>query len=298
MKSKFNISGSIGLIVALALIIFVGMALKEVPKLDANGDPIVDEAGNAVTVYTMSFDQLGGFLDIPSLAITVGGTLGGLVFMFPWSVIKRIPKMLVMVFRPKKYNPQDYIEAMVDYCKIARLKGILQLEESANECTDPFMKSALMLIVDANDSEKVQAMLDDSIDFMCERHEANMSLWLKASASAPAFGMIGTLVGLINMLAALNPNDSSSASSLGAGMSTALVTTFYGCIMAHCLFNPIANQLKFVHNSELLCMQIVEEGALAIISGANPRYVQEKLEMMLPHTEGKKKAGGKTAAAK
>lgn len=295
MKSKFNLSGSIGLVVALALIIFVGMALKEVPKLDASGEPILDEAGNAVTTYTMSFDQLGGFLDIPSLAITVGGTLGGLIFMFPWSVISRIPKMLGMVFKPKKYNPHDYIDQMVEYCKVARLKGILQLEESANECTDPFMKSALMLIVDANDSEKVQAMLDDAIDFMCERHEANMSLWLKASASAPAFGMIGTLVGLINMLAALDPSDPNSAASLGAGMSTALVTTFYGCIMAHCFFNPIANQLKFVHNSELLCMQIVEEGALAIISGANPRYVQEKLEMMLENNAGKGKKSKKEA---
>lgn len=293
MKSKFNLSGSIGLVLALALIIFVGMALAKVPVLDANGEAVLDKEGNAVTTYVMDFKQLKGFLDIPSLAITVGGTIGGLIFMFPWSVLKRVPKMIGMVFKPKKYNPHDYIDEMVEYCKTARLKGILQLEESANECKDPFMKSALMLIVDANDSEKVQAMLDDAIDFMCERHEANISLWLKASASAPAFGMIGTLVGLINMLASLDPTNSNSAANLGAGMSTALVTTFYGCIMAHCLFNPIANQLKFVHNSELLCMQIVEEGALAIISGANPRYVQEKLEMMLENNGGGKKKKAK-----
>ena len=269
MKSKLNITGIFGLFLALGLIVFVGMALDGENHL--------------------KLKQLIDFWNIPSVAITVGGTVGGLIFMFPTSVLKRVPKMLGMVFMPKQFVPTQYIEEMVEYCKTARLKGILALEEAANECKDPFMKSALMLIVDANDSEKVQAMLDDAIDFMCERHEANMSIWLKGSASAPAFGMIGTLVGLINMLAALDPTNSDSASSLGAGMSTALVTTFYGCIMAHVLFNPIANQLKYVHNQELLCMEIVEEGALAIISGANPRYVQEKLELMLSRAEIEKK---------
>lgn len=271
MKRKLNITGIIGLVLALALIVIIGMAYGT----DASGKKAIIIA------------QMKNFWDPASVAITVGGTIGGVIFMFPAKILKNAGKMIGMVFNQRKYNPQDYIENMVEYCKIARLKGILQLEESANECKDPFMKSALMLIVDANDSEKVQAMLDDSIDFMCERHEANISMWLKASSSAPAFGMIGTLVGLINMLAALDPTDSGSAASLGAGMATALITTFYGCIMANVIFNPIANQLKYTHNDEVLCMQIVEEGALAIISGANPRYVQEKLEMMLPKNSGK-----------
>lgn len=272
MKRKLNITGIIGLVLALALIVVIGMAYGT----DANGKKAI------------IISQMINFWDPASVAITVGGTIGGVIFMFPAKILKNAGKMMGMVFNQRKYNPNEYIENMVEYCKIARLKGILQLEESANECTDPFMKSALMLIVDANDSEKVQAMLDDSIDFMCERHEANISMWLKASSSAPAFGMIGTLVGLINMLAALDPTDSGSAASLGAGMATALITTFYGCIMANVIFNPIANQLKYTHNDEVLCMQIIEEGALAIISGANPRYVQEKLEMMLPKNSDKK----------
>lgn len=274
MKKKFNITGVIGLVMALALISIIGMAAG------------TNEDGG----FAIKFGQLKNFFDPASIAITVGGTIGGLVFMFPVKTLKNVPHMLSIVFTPKKYEPDFYIDQMVDYCKIARLKGILALEESANECKDTFMKSALMLIVDANDSDKVKEMLDDSIDFMCERHEANMSLWLKASSSAPAFGMIGTLVGLVNMLASLDPSDSSSASSLGAGMSTALITTFYGCIMAHVLFNPIANQLKSAHNDEVLCMQIVEEGVLAIISGANPRYVEEKLKMMLPESNNNKKS--------
>ena len=108
-------------------------------------------------------------------------------------------------------------------------------------------------------------------------------------------GMVGTLVGLINMLKGLDLSDPSAAAKLGINMSTALVTTFYGCILAHVIFNPIANQLKYLHNKEVLCMQIVKEGALAIISGANPRYVEEKLRMMLPATADKPK--GKAASS-
>ena len=187
---------------------------------------------------------------------------------------------------------------MVDYCKTARMKGILQLEESANACKDPFTKSALMLIVDANDSDKVRQMLDDSIDFMCERHEANIAFFTRGSAVAPAFGMLGTLVGLINMLKSMDPSNSASASGLGAAMSVALVTTLYGSFLANVLFTPIGSLCKYNHEQELLCMQIVEEGALAIVSGANPRYVQEKLEMMLPKTEvDKRKGGGKKKSA-
>ncbi|MBP1550192.1 MAG: MotA/TolQ/ExbB proton channel family protein, partial [Oscillospiraceae bacterium] len=230
-----------------------------------------------------------GFWDPPSVAIVLGGTIGAVIFNFPLSVLTKVPKMLKIAFLTKKYDPDKYIDEMVDYCKTARMKGILALEESANACPDPFMKASLMLIVYANDSDKVQSMLDDSINFICERHENNYALWSKASAVAPALGMIGTLIGLINMLAGLDPSDPNSAATLGQGMSTALVTTFYGCILAHLIFTPIGNLCKYNHNQEVLCLQIIEEGTLAIISGANPRYVEEKLRMMLPSTHKPKK---------
>ena len=244
-------------------------------------------AGLGLVVYGMigSGDPLSGFIDYPSVAITCGGTFGALMMSFPFKVIKNVPKMLKLFVKPKKYKPQKYIDQMVEYAKIARSKSLLALEESANDCSDPFMKSSLMLIVDANDSDRVKAMLDDAIDFMCDRHEENTAFWDKMGAVAPGFGMIGTLVGLINMLANLSGN----ADGLGAGMATALITTFYGCIMAHLIAAPIANRLRTIHADELLCMQIVEEGALAIISGANPRYIQEKLEFMIPKNKGKKK---------
>lgn len=258
-----NISGIIGLVIALGLIVW----------------------------GIMNGGEISNFIDPPSIAIVVGGTVGALVFTYPASVLKNIPKMLKVAFMPTKYDPDKYINEMVEHCKTARMKGILALEESANACTDPFMKSALMLIVDANDSDKIKSMLDDSIDFMSERHESNFALWVKGSAVAPAMGMIGTLVGLVNMLATMDPTNSESAAGLGASMSTALITTFYGCILAHLICGPIGNLCKYNHNQEVLCLQIIEEGTLAITAGANPRYVEEKLRMMLPANSKSKSKG-------
>lgn len=253
-----NISGLLGFLAAVALIVW---------GIIGKGDPITT------------------FVDTQSMAIVFGGTLGALIMAFPFKVIKNIPKMIWMTIKPKKYNPQYYIDQMVEYAKIARTKSLLALEDSANDCKDPFMKSSLMLIVDANDSERVKSMLDDAIDFMCERHEENVSVFDKGSALSPAFGMIGTLIGLIIML----KNLSEDQSKLGEGMSVALITTFYGSLFSNLICAPIATRLKAIHREEVLCMQIVEEGALAIISGANPRYIKEKLEFMLPKNNKKNK---------
>lgn len=236
-----------------------------------------------LTVFGMkSGGELAWFWDVPSVAIVLGGTVGATIANFPATTMKKFGKLVGLAFKSPKYDPEEYIMNMVEYCKTARQKGILALEEQANACTDQFTKSALMLIVDANDSDKVKSMLDDSINFLCDRHDSNIAMFSRASGVAPAFGMIGTLCGLIGMLNQLDPTDPESAANLGGAMATALVTTFYGCLLAHVIFTPIGNQLTYLHNKEVLCLQIVEEGTLAIIAGANPRYVEEKLRMMLP----------------
>jgi chemotaxis protein MotA len=267
-----NISGIISLVAALGLIVY----------------GIVGDQG---------IERMINFYDFASVMIVVGGSFAATIFSFPWSVVSKVPKMLAIAFKPPKYKPEKYVVDMVEYCKTARMKGILALEEAANQCPDPFMKSALMLIVDANDSEKVRSMLDDAIDNMCDRHESYAAFWGRASAVAPAMGMIGTLIGLVNMLGAMDPTDPDSAASLGTNMSVALITTFYGCILAHCLFTPIGMLCSANHADEMLCKSIVEEGTLAIISGANPRYVEEKLRMMLPAGDEKKKGKSKGKAA-
>ena len=240
----------------------------------------------------VSGGEIAWFIDIPSLAIVVGGTIGCVIANYPGKTLKTFLKVYGMAFKPPKFDPETYINDMVDYCKTARQKGILALEEAANACTDNFVKAALMLIVDANDSEKVKSMLDDSIDFMCDRHDQVNAVFGRAAGVAPAMGMVGTLCGLIGMLKQMDPTDPNSAASLGGAMATALVTTFYGCLIAHIIVTPIGNQLSYIHNNEVLCLQIVEEGTLAIISGANPRYVEEKLRMMLPMNQKPKEKKG------
>ena len=242
----------------------------------------------ALIIYgILSSGELGSFLDPSSFAITCGGTFACLIASFPFSYLAKVPKRIGMAFFPKKYDPMKYIQEIVDYAQIARSRGLLALEESANQCQDPFMKQSLMLIVDSNDPDKVRAMLDDSISFMVDRHDGGRAFFDRGVALFPAFGMLGTLIGLINMLAGMSEDQS----KLAVGMAQALITTFYGSLFANVLFAPISTALKNSHDDELLCMQIIEEGVLAIADGSNPRYIQEKLEFMLP---ANKKRSGKT----
>lgn len=227
----------------------------------------------------MDGGELGMFIDIPSVMITVGGTFGVLIAISPLSMLKKLPKLMKIILLPPKYDPQKYIADIVEYAKIARSKGLLALEDSANKCEDPFMKQSLMLIVDANDSSKVRQMLEDSLDFMEARHEEGMNFFSKGGSLGPAFGMLGTLVGLVIMLNDLEGGD------LGPAMATALITTFYGSFLANIVFAPMEAALKNAHASEMLCMQIVVEGVMSIASGSNPRLIQEKLEFMLPRSE-------------
>ena len=248
--------------------------------------------GTVIAIGLVIFGMLQGgtfamFIDIPSVLITVGGTFGVLIAISPLSFIKNVPKLIKIALFPPKYDPQKYIADIVEYAKIARSKGLLALEDSANKCEDPFMKQSLMLIVDANDSSKVKQMLDDSLTFMEERHEEGMNFFSKGGSLGPAFGMLGTLVGLVIML-----NDMGSG-DLGPAMATALITTFYGSFLANIVFAPLEAALKNAHSAEMLCMQIVIEGVMSIAAGSNPRLIQEKLEFMLPKSS--KSAGSADA---
>ena len=231
--------------------------------------------------------QIGWFIDIPSLAIVLGGTLGVLIAMSPISLLKNLPKLLKIALFPPKFDSQKYIDQVVEFANTARSKGLLALEDSANKCEDPFMKQSLMLIVDANDSAKVREMLEGSLEFMEERHESNRNFFEKGASLGPAFGMLGTLVGLVIMLQNLDGGD------LGPAMATALITTFYGSLLANVIFTPLATALKNAHDDEVFCMKIIIEGVMAIASGSNPRMIKEKLEFMLPKSGKKAEGEGK-----
>lgn len=242
------------------------------------------ETGKTILVMK----QLEGFIDISSIAIVVGGTITAMMVSYPASVFKNTFKHLKIVLFPKKYNPLECIEQITTFAKEARINGLLALEDKLNQVDDPFMKNSLLLVVDSVEPEKVKTLLANELDYLDERHSQSISFYMKASEYAPAFGMAGTLIGLINLLANM-----SDADSLASNMAVALVTTFYGVIMANLIFKPIANKLKKRHEEEYLYKMIISEGVQAIQDGDNPTFIEEKLMRLLPTSvlgaNGKKK---------
>ena len=158
----------------------------------------------------------------------------------------------------------------------ARKNGLLALEQKAEELKEPFFKYAIMMIVDSHDPQDVRTLLNDELDYMTTRHETEIGIYEKGTVLAPAFGMTGTLIGLINMLMGLNLADGAS-DSLGASMSVALITTFYGCLLANLFFAPIAKKLTIRNDEEYLYKQLIIEGVLSIQAGDNPKFLKEKL---------------------
>lgn len=226
-------------------------------------------------MFTFGFapDKLWNFFDLSSILIVVGGTLAVVIACYPKQA-KAIPRHIGIMLRAKAFNPAVYVDELVELAQIARRNGLLALEERAANQQDPFFKQAIMLIVDANDPDRVRSILENDIEQTSARHQEVVAMYERGSNAAPAFGMIGTLIGLINMLKGLSGAD---MDALGPNMSVALITTFYGSFLAHVIFNPIAANLTARDEEEVLCRQIVVEGIMAIQSGENPKFLRERL---------------------
>ena len=273
-----NITYIIGLVAAI-VVFLLGCVL---------GINIGPKAANLPPV-TFNPDNLWNFFDAASIFIVIGCTMAIVVASFPGSTVAAIPKHFGIMLNAKKFDPMSYIDQLVDLAQTARKNGLLALEGKANEQQDPFFKQAIMLIVDANDPDKVRAILENDIECMSARHEDAAGLYDKAGSVAPAFGMVGTLVGLINMLNNMELSGD-GGSSIGKDMGTALITTLYGCILAHMIFGPIANNLRTRDSEEVLCKQIIVEGIMSIQSGENPEALREKLLTYM--SQKQREAGG------
>jgi chemotaxis protein MotA len=243
---------------------------------------IIGWIGALAAVVTSIFiaGELVWFLDAASLFIVVVGTSFAMIGNLTPAMLKSVPKYLKYAIFPPKFVPSQYIKELVEYATIARSKGLLALEESANNAKDPFMKQALMLIVDANDPDKVREMLESAVDHTSERHQKGADFFAKGVTFGPAFGMMGTVVGLVSMLQVMGENPE----EMGGSMATAVITTLYGSLMSNVVCAPLESALRHAHSNEELCMNIIIEGVMAIASGSNPRFIQEKLEFMLPRT--------------
>lgn len=243
--------------------------------------------------------KLGNFFDVPSIQIVIGGTFAALIASYPLSALAAIPKHIGILFKGGKYNIPKLVDQLVDMAMIARQSGLLALEEKAEEVKNPFLKRSILMIVDASDPDKVRDALEKEMETMMLRHDQAAGFYEKGSSYAPAFGMIGTLVGLINMLKGMNFDDGGGASTLGQDMSVALITTFYGSALANLLFQPIAKKLRIRQDEEELYCATIVEGVLAIMAGENPQSLRERLLAAVKQSSRKKllaKAGSPSSS--
>lgn len=243
---------------------------------------------SALIVWGIGIAKLGNFWDLPSLAIVLGGAMAALISSYPFRILKDMPKHLLICFRGGKYNVPKLVDQLVDLAMLARQSGLLALEEKAEEIKDAFFKQSVLKIVDANDPDRVREMLEKELDDMAARHDEAAGIYEKGSAYAPAFGMVGTLVGLINMLKGMDLGGGGGASNLGQDMSVALITTFYGSAFANIIFQPIAKKLRIRQAEEELYCTTIVEGVMAIQAGVNPQMLREQLLSCMKQSQQKK----------
>ena len=220
------------------------------------------------------------FVNIPGIMIVVGGTLSATLLTFPLNDVLSAFKAAVFVFSSKQDNPNDMVFTMIELCKITRKEGLVGLSRTKTD--HAFVAKACMLISDGADEKIISDTLTIEIDAMKERHFIVQDVFTKMNAYAPAFGMIGTLIGLVQMLANL-----ADPSSVGPAMGVALLTTFYGAVLAFMIFGPIAGKLKSITAKEVMNLQIIFDGASSITQDANPRMVYEKLSSYIPSSQRK-----------
>ena len=217
------------------------------------------------------------YVDFPSILITVGGTIGAVIMSSPTERLKASGKIFKMAFSSKAPDLVALVQTMVSFAEKARREGLLALEADAADLDNVFLKKAIQLVVDGTDPELVKAILDTEIGILEERHSSNKQLFDAGAELAPAFGMLGTLIGLIAMLGNLTNVD-----ALGPGMAVALITTFYGSMIANMFCVPMGKKLATRSAAEVMSMELMVEGVLAIQAGENPRIVEEKLKVFLP----------------
>ena len=219
---------------------------------------------------------MGNFIDPPSIVITIGGSLSSLLSSYTMPEVINNLKGLGVAFKDPKMDHGAVIRQIIDLSNVARKEGLLALEEVAGNLDDEFMKKGILLIVDGTEPELVRGILETELVNMDDRYKSMAGFYDTWATLGPAWGMIGTLVGLVNMLKKLD-----DFNTIGPNMATALLTTLYGSLIANWFCTPIANKMKNINSKEYQMKEIVIEGLLSIQAGENPRVIEEKLKSFL-----------------
>ena len=230
-----------------------------------------------VVAAILSGSSLIIFISVPSFLVVVGGTLGAALVNYPMSYIIGVVGVIKNTFFSSLEAPADIIDRFKDYANRARREGILSLEPLIKELEDDYMRKGLQLTVDGLEPQTIQEILETEVSYLEERHKTGAEIVAVLGTLAPAMGMIGTVIGLVQMLQTM-----SDPSSIGPAMAVALLTTLYGAILANLVFNPMSGKLKTRSKEEVLLREMIMEGILSISKGENPRIIEEKLNSFLP----------------
>ena len=223
---------------------------------------------------------LPSFIDPPSMMIVLGGTLGIILVAYPLSSVIGLVGIVLKTFMYKVDAGKDVITELVELAQVVRKDGILALESKVTEIDNQFMAKGLQMAIDGQEPNDIEDILYMEMDKITDRHSKGADMLTALGTFAPSMGMIGTLVGLVLML-----QNMSDPSSIGPSMSIALLTTFYGALMANIIFLPMAGKLKARSKEEILIHEIILTGIQSLVAGENPRVMEQKLLGYLPPKE-------------
>ncbi len=217
------------------------------------------------------------FIDYPSMAVVIVGGAAAAMMSLPMATFMAFPKVTMKVFKPNVPPLAPVIKQLVEFAEIARRDGILALESKTAEIKDPFILLGIQMAVDGTDGELIESIMRTEMMAVSSRHKAGKAIFDSYGRYAPAYGMIGTLLGLIIMLG--NMDD---PAAIGPGMAVALITTLYGAMVSNMMCLPFADKLAIYSKRELEVREVIVRGILAIQEGDNPRVLEQKLQTMLP----------------
>jgi len=227
---------------------------------------------------------LGGdgswFVNAPSLMIVGGGTMGATLLAYPLGDVLSVFKVVKNVFMHKSQVVSELIPLISDFAKKARQEGILSFESQLDQIEDPFLVQGIQMAIDGMESSAIEDVMTTEIIYLEERHRLGSEIFSTMGTFAPAVGMLGTIIGLVQMLMQME-----DPSQIGAPMAVALLTTFYGTLLANLVFLPVAGKLKTRSKQEVLVKQLVLEGVISIQSGDNYRVVEQKLKAFIAPKE-------------
>jgi len=217
------------------------------------------------------------FVNVPALMIVVGGTLGVTMICYPLKDVLGVFKVVQKTIFSKTISVKELIERFVNFANKTRREGILALETEIKDVQDEFLKKGVQMSIDGLEPQEIRDILDTELDFLKTRHQLGAEIFTSMGTFAPAMGMIGTLIGLVQMLQSME-----DPSTIGPAMAVALLTTFYGSLMANIMCMPVAGKLRTRSKEETLTKEMTIQGIIGLSNGDNPRVLEQKLLAFIP----------------